>query len=144
MTKAHDSNSTDSFFNRNYKAIITAFLAIIVTLAFYTGYLQGKREGGLPVTLSCSDSVLQQLAIPAAIIAQGKTSEDTKKAITSTSATATPSKTIPAQGKYLASKNGTKYYTPTCSGAKRIKEENRIWFNSAEDAILQGYSAAKC
>lgn len=48
----------------------------------------------------------------------------------------------PAAGKYVASKNGTKYYLPDCSGASRIKESNKVWFASLEDAQKAGYSAA--
>lgn len=48
----------------------------------------------------------------------------------------------PATGKYIASKNGTKYYLPSCSGAKRIKEANRVWFATVADAVQAGYSAA--
>lgn len=48
-------------------------------------------------------------------------------------------------GKYVASQNGTKYYLPTCAGAARISEANKIWFASAEDAQSAGYSpAANC
>lgn len=51
----------------------------------------------------------------------------------------------PVAGKYMASKNGTRYYLPTCSGAKRIKEENRVWFATVEDAQAAGLTpAANC
>ncbi|MCK4387048.1 MAG: hypothetical protein KAV41_03140 [Candidatus Pacebacteria bacterium] len=45
-------------------------------------------------------------------------------------------------GKYVASKNSDKYHAPWCSGAKRIKEENKIWFNSKEEAEKAGYKPA--
>lgn len=45
-------------------------------------------------------------------------------------------------GKYVASKNGTRYYLPTCSGAKRIKEENKIWFKTAAEAQARGLTPA--
>lgn len=45
--------------------------------------------------------------------------------------------------KYVASKNGAKYHLPTCPGAKRIKEENKIWFDSKQEAEKAGYSPAK-
>ena len=45
-------------------------------------------------------------------------------------------------GKYVASKNSDKYHAPWCSGAKRIKEENKIWFNSKEEAETAGYTPA--
>lgn len=48
----------------------------------------------------------------------------------------------PVEKVYVASKNGTKYYLPTCSGARRIKEENQVWFGTVEAAAAAGYSAA--
>jgi hypothetical protein len=46
---------------------------------------------------------------------------------------------------YMASKSGTKYYLPTCGTAKRIKEENRVWFATKEEAEAAGYGpAANC
>jgi hypothetical protein len=48
----------------------------------------------------------------------------------------------PTAGKYVASKSGTKYYLPSCSGVKRIKEENKVWFASVEDAQAAGLTPA--
>lgn len=46
---------------------------------------------------------------------------------------------------YMASKSGTKYYLPTCGTAKRIKEENRVWFSTKDEAEAAGYGpAANC
>lgn len=48
-------------------------------------------------------------------------------------------------GEYVASKAGAKYYLSTCSGAKNIKEENKIWFPTAAAAKSAGYApAANC
>lgn len=48
-------------------------------------------------------------------------------------------------GQVVAAKTGTKYYLPSCSGADRISEANKIWFNSAELAATAGYTpAANC
>ncbi|MFZ2167848.1 MAG: hypothetical protein WAV50_03180 [Minisyncoccia bacterium] len=48
-------------------------------------------------------------------------------------------------GQIVASKNGTKYYLPSCSGAGRISEANKIWFASSAAAVAAGYSpAANC
>ena len=43
---------------------------------------------------------------------------------------------------YVASRNGTKYHFPWCSGAKRIKAENLIYFKTKEDAERAGYGPA--
>lgn len=41
---------------------------------------------------------------------------------------------------YVASKNGKLYYRIGCSGAGRIKEENKIYFKTKEDAEKFGYT----
>lgn len=46
------------------------------------------------------------------------------------------------QGKFVGSKNSNKYHLPWCSGAKRIKPENQIWFQSEEEARKAGYEPA--
>ena len=49
------------------------------------------------------------------------------------------------QGAYVASKNGSKYYLATCSSASRIKQENRVYFVSKDEAAAAGYGpAANC
>ncbi len=47
--------------------------------------------------------------------------------------------------RYVGSKNGTKYHLPWCAGAQQIKEENKVWFGSKEEAEKAGYTpAANC
>lgn len=49
------------------------------------------------------------------------------------------------QKTFVASKNGTKYYYSWCSGANRIKEENKVWFSTKEAAVRAGFQpAANC
>ncbi len=43
-------------------------------------------------------------------------------------------------GAYVASKNGTKYYPVGCSGAKRIKPENTVYFDTPSAAEAAGYA----
>ena len=45
-------------------------------------------------------------------------------------------------GKYVGSKSSDKYHFPWCSGAQRIKEENKIYFDSKEEAESSGYTPA--
>ncbi|MFA5652092.1 MAG: hypothetical protein WC933_01890 [Candidatus Paceibacterota bacterium] len=45
-------------------------------------------------------------------------------------------------GMLVASKSGTKYYYPWCTGVSRIKEENKVWFNSVEEARAKGLTSA--
>lgn len=46
------------------------------------------------------------------------------------------------KGEYVASKNGSRYYLPWCSGVKKISESNKVWFNSKKEAESKGYSHA--
>lgn len=45
--------------------------------------------------------------------------------------------------KVVASKTGTRYYFPWCSGASRIKTENRLEFATVALARANGYTPAK-
>lgn len=46
---------------------------------------------------------------------------------------------------YVASKNGTKYYPTDCKGAARIKDENKVYFMTMEEAEESGLGqAANC
>ena len=59
--------------------------------------------------------------------------------------TATPKAVQDAGGEVVASKTGTKYFLPWCSGAKNISSENLVTFSSAEEAKAAGYApAANC
>ena len=42
----------------------------------------------------------------------------------------------------VGSKNSDKYHYSWCSGGKRIKPENQIWFSSAQEAESKGYVLA--
>ena len=42
----------------------------------------------------------------------------------------------------VGSKNSDKYHFTWCSGAKRIKEENKVWFETEAAAQAAGYTKA--
>ncbi len=54
--------------------------------------------------------------------------------------------TIPNSAKdetlYVGSKNGTKYHLISCPGADQIKEENKVFFDTPQEARSMGYSPA--
>ncbi|MBI4065915.1 hypothetical protein HY412_01855 [Candidatus Kaiserbacteria bacterium] len=56
-----------------------------------------------------------------------------------------PLTTTETEGKFVASKSGTKYYLPSCAGAERISDANKVWFVSESLAESAGYTlAANC
>ncbi len=70
---------------------------------------------------------------------------DTTQNLQSTTPTTTSVSPVGAEDsekRYVASKSGTKYHLPWCGSAKQIKEENKIWFSSKEEAEKAGYTPA--
>ncbi len=101
--------------------------------AYGIGLEVGKQQGDSGVTLSrTSVTTIDPI----------RTQE--MKAITGIPAAEESSNEVAQKGRYVGSKNGTKYYTPGCPGTNRIKPENYIWFETVEDATLQGYSKGSC
>lgn len=57
----------------------------------------------------------------------------------------TGSKSSPKQildKRVVVSKNSDKYHFTWCAGAKRIKEENKVWFETEATAQAAGYTKA--
>lgn len=54
-----------------------------------------------------------------------------------------PGPTALKNGAFVASKSGSVYYAVWCSGVSRIREENKVWFQTKEEAKAQGYRPAK-
>ena len=46
--------------------------------------------------------------------------------------------------RFVASKNGSNYYARGCSSANRIKEENRIYFQTQQEAEALGFKRGRC
>lgn len=51
-------------------------------------------------------------------------------------------KAINQAGNLVASKNGTRFYYIWCTGANRIKAENRRYFDTIDEALKEGYKPA--
>lgn len=99
--------------------------------------------------LSVIDTSISPVAIENAFVLEADVQTRT------TSASSSPSNTVvktPEEGRVaspsvqagsvVVSKNGEKYHHPWCSGARAIKEENKIWFTSEADALAAGYTKA--
>ena len=105
--------------------LVILILVLCCSAAFGLGVLTGKEMGkeGEGNTLWIEELSKEGRALPAAA--------------------AVASEIIaPTSGTYVASKSGTKYHLPGCSGAKRIKEENKVWFDTKEQAAAAGYTPA--
>ena len=57
--------------------------------------------------------------------------------------TASAAQALAPGGMYEASKSGTNYYFPWCSGAQGIQPTEQIWFKTEAAAQKAGYAPAK-
>lgn len=98
-------------------------LILATTASFGLGVLAGRDMGGGTVVGAVSASKGVHIA--------------------SSTLEMAPAGSVSAEtGEYVASRNGTKYYLQSCGGAGRIKEENKVWFQSVEEAVSAGYTPA--
>lgn len=114
-------------------------LILVASISFAIGKLVPSGPGS-SVTIGGNEEIVAPKS-PRAVEETGITanvSEVLQKGNTTTVDTA-PQVEVKS-GPIVASKNGTKYYSLTCSGAKRIKEENKVFFASEEDAKRAGLS----
>lgn len=125
--------------------VYTAILLIFVgALSYGLGYVAGGTSGASGSLEAQPTVVLIASATPPTIVSKSTTTQSepavsVARSFTSVQTAETPP---PLSGPYVASKSGTKYHLGTCSGAKRIKDENKVFFATKNDAEAAGYTAA--
>ncbi len=116
----------------------TSILLLVVCVgvaSFWLGRLSiGNVADTRPPSVQMVNSV-QTREFGATVVVQELTATGTTRDGVGTENTVT-------EGGYVASKNGTKYHLPWCTGAKRIKDENKVWFKTKEDAEKAGLTPA--
>ncbi len=134
----------------NFKRFVTDSEAVIAVLLVFVG-LGSFWLGRLSVTQNMSENVSMgeypkeiQVAAPLVPVL----SDTARMASPTVSDRTSPQNVIKSSDAtkgYVASKTGTKYHLPWCSGARRIKDENKVWFATKEEAEAAGYTpAANC
>jgi len=118
----------------------TAAIVILVGLSsFGLGRFSVIDEGREPITIEQNEGVVASSTQSKIVIPETESQTQTASAAKSLGAGDSSS------GKLVASKSGTKYYFPWCSGAAKIADANKVWFNSEADARAKGYQpAANC
>lgn len=107
------------------KDIFTILIIVLVAfLSFGLGRLSRIEESRVPIKIENTAAVLSGAS---------KTSGDSSQ----------QNNDVVTEKMYVASINGGSYHFPWCSGAKRIKEANKIWFASKKDAEKTGYKPAR-
>jgi hypothetical protein len=124
---------TKAFIKGNEKDLWLILMIIIIgILGFGLGRVSGLEKNKMPIEIVLPDFP----ASSANTITSG--SESGLKGESQAASVSLSAKT----GKYVGSVNSDKYHLPTCGGAKRISEANKVWFGSKEEAKNAGYVPA--
>lgn len=109
--------------NNDKELYLASVVVLVAVIGFGLGRLSKIREEKTPITIK--DRGL--IAVSASSVDINKTVENKADKI------------------FVASRNGKKYYYAWCESANVIKEQNRIWFSTQEEAERAGYEpAANC
>lgn len=109
------------------KDILTVLIVILVGLgAFLLGRLSKESDSsGIKIEYSGQTGILEANAISSIdFLEKVSTAQNSQN----------------SSGKnFFASNRGSKYYSIGCSGGKNIKQENRVYFETREEAEKAGY-----
>lgn len=108
----------------NGKDILTVIIVILVGLGSFGIGRLSKETSSAGIKIEYPDQQANALESVNSVIKVSSTNNSSQK----------------TSQNYFASKRGQKYYSIGCSAGKTIKEENRIYFSSAAEAELKGYS----
>lgn len=106
----------------NKELYLTAVIILVAVISFGLGRLSKIREEKTPITIETNNLTANSANFPTSDVGNGGNDKI-----------------------FVASKNGKKYYYAWCESSQKIKESNRIWFATKEEAEKSGYSpAANC
>jgi hypothetical protein len=114
------------------------FYSALIILVAVTSFGLGRwsvAEKSLLTEIVQPTPALVQNSIATTSLIQNKTPPTTSAVVPA----------VQAAPKYVGSRSGTKYHLLWCPGAKTIKESNKVYFVSKEEAKKAGYQpAANC
>lgn len=106
------------------KNVLTVLILILVGIGSFELGRLSKSGGNGGIKIEYSDQAANALyAAPAA----------------SSTAQAAQTGQGASKGAYFASSRGSKYYPADCAAGQNIKEANKVWFETREDAERAGY-----
>jgi hypothetical protein len=114
------------FPHKNKDIFIAVILVLVAFGSFGLGRLSKIEDSKTPITIQNMKASVVGSIVDTKIAKSKKTLPTTSQ----------------GGGFYIASKTGSKYHFPWCSGAKRIKDGNKIIFNTLEEARKAGYTPA--
>lgn len=134
------------WFKKNEKTVIFGVALVLVSaLSFELGILQDQRgKDSVLVIEKPIQSIAQArentIALGQGTVAGVEAENVERGAQNAEQKTGMGTQSI-SQCVFVGSKNSTKYHSPSCSYAKKIKPENTVCFKSKEEAEGRGYVA---
>ena len=129
-----DETEKSSFFNLDNDIFVVMMIILVAFASFGMGRLSVNTAEKTPIIFQ------EKLPVSFEKVKSSHSSSELQGAVSGSLDNASKS-----AGSIVVSKNGKKYHFPWCSGAQRIKEENKIWFNNEQEAREAGYTpAANC
>ena len=123
---------------------LNLFFIFLLTKVFETAYLTASFFSGIGIVLALLNlRTAREYAAGEGAYSKAKDYYPYIDKMEPVKAEEPISKTF-TPGKYIASKKATMYHVAKCDWAKRIRKENRLWFNSEEEAKAQGFVADVC
>ena len=120
-------------FWNNTEYLLAGLIIVVSVISFFLGRLSVHENS-------------KEIQQKAEVVDSTDSIKETKSTIVEKEATKevnTPTDaSLQEAGGYVASKSGTKYHLPWCGSAKQIKEANKIWFATKEEAERAGYTPA--
>jgi hypothetical protein len=137
--------------SRSDKIFLCCLSALLLILGYSVGYFVAETKRPTPIVFEGNDTrpqILSESDIEKLnSLAQAGTQNSPPAAVageqTENLPASVPQATTNAAS-FVASVSGAKYYFLTCAETKRIKEENKIFFKTEQEAIDAGYSASSC
>lgn len=117
------------------------YVILIILLVGFAGFGLGRLS---KIQESRPEVTISNLPSPAVASSDTSISQGEDAGIIPAMPTA-PLPVVETVQNFVGSRNGSKYHYPWCPGAQQIKEENKMWFATREEAAAAGYTpAANC
>lgn len=116
--------------SRQYELFLGSCIILVAVISYNLGQINSLKK--TPITVGGSSNLKADIYQAAETKTSNQNIQNTKYSIPETK----------LDTRVVVSKNSDKYHYGWCSGAKRIKPENQIWFNSAKEAESKGYVLA--
>ena len=108
----------------NRELYLMVVIILVATISFGLGRLSKIREEKTPITI-------ENVAVATSTEIIANTPNSQRATLT-----------VGANKIFVASRNGKKYYYVWCDSSQKIKESNKVWFSTKEEAEKSGYQPA--